>query len=373
MGLLARYRATDNISLNCSGHTRRLAARFDSPTRRLFNWSSILKILVVGGAGYIGSVVCEHLLKSGFELVVLDNLSKGHAEALLPQARFIKGDMGSSADLDRAFAEKPQAIMHFGALSLVGESVQKPALYYKNNVVSGLLLLDRAMKEGVNKFVFSSTAAVYGNPASCPIDEEFPLQPSSPYGDSKLAFEKILKSYSEAYGLRYATLRYFNAAGATANFGEDHNPETHLIPSILDVARGVHRHATIFGDDYPTQDGTCVRDYVHVSDLADAHVLALDAISEHQSQIYNLGSETGFSVKQVIEAVRQITGKDIPVQVGPRRAGDPAVLIASSARIKKQLGWSPSKTNLETIIADAWNFKQKNPHGYKKEASNVCK
>lgn len=330
-----------------------------------------MKVLVIGGAGYIGSVMSEHLIRTGFEVVILDSLVKGHEEAVPPEATFIKGDMGSQADLDKAFKTKPDAIMHFGALSLVGESVQQPSVYFQNNVVKGLALLDRALKEGVQKFVFSSTAAVYGEPAKYPIDEDFALEPTSPYGDTKLAFERILKSYSLAYELSYASLRYFNAAGATVERGEDHNPETHLIPVILKVANGEQASATIFGDDYPTRDGTCIRDYVHVDDLAEAHILALLALDEHRSQIYNLGSESGFSVKEVIKAAEEVSGKVIPFSIGPRRAGDPSVLIASSKRIKSALGWEPKKTDLQTIVGDAWRWKVAHPDGYARATSRV--
>jgi UDP-glucose 4-epimerase len=330
-----------------------------------------MRVLVAGGAGYIGSVVCEHLSNAGHDVVVFDNLSKGHLQALPDGCEFVRGDLGSEADVARALATKPDAMMHFAAYSLVGESVQNPSLYFNNNVVNGLCLLDQALKVGVNKIVFSSTAAVYGEPTSYPIDEDFSLSPTNPYGESKLTFEKILKWYAQAYGLRYASLRYFNAAGATASRGEDHSPETHLIPVVLGVARGLSPHATIFGEDYPTPDGTCIRDYIHVSDLADAHILALEALNEQPVQVYNLGSESGFSVKQVIDVARSVTGHPIPVQTGPRRAGDPAVLIASSSRIKSSLGWAPSRTDLATIIGDAWRWHVAHPNGYAKEEARV--
>lgn len=329
-----------------------------------------MKLLVVGGAGYIGSVTVEHLLKQGHEVVVLDNLSRGHRASVPDGAKLVEGDFGNDKDLDRAFGNKVEGVMHFGAHSLVGESVEQPALYFQNNVANGMRLLDAMMRSGVRNFVFSSTAAVYGEPPDSPIHEDFPHQPTNPYGDSKLAFEKILKWYSQAYQLRYTSLRYFNAAGATEARGEDHNPETHLIPVILQVARGLRDKATIFGDDYPTRDGTCVRDYIHVSDLAEAHLIAMQhMLGEKAGGIYNLGSQQGFTVKEVIEAARKVTGHPIPTQVGPRRAGDPAELVASSERIKKDLGWKPTRTNLATIIGDAWRWHQNNPNGYKTETA----
>jgi UDP-glucose 4-epimerase len=329
-----------------------------------------MKVLVVGGAGYIGSVTVEHLLQKGHEVTIFDNLSRGHSESLPKNVPFIRGDMGSEADLNRALATKPDAVMHFAALIEVGESVQKPAIYFQNNTVNGIKLLDAMREHGVNNFVFSSTAAVYGEPPGSPIDEDFPLVPTSPYGDSKLAFEKILKAYSHAYDMQYTSLRYFNAAGATEERGEDHHPESHLIPILLEVARGLRDHATIFGDDYPTRDGTCIRDYIHVSDLANAHLLAMEHMAANKrSGIYNLGSEQGFSVKEVIETVRQVTGHPIPAKMGARRPGDPAVLVASSKRIKQEIGWQPTRTDLATIVSDAWKWRQKHPNGYKLEAA----
>ena len=323
-----------------------------------------MKIMVVGGAGYIGSVTVERLLAAGHEVVVFDSLLKGHREAVPASVTFVHGDMGNAQDLEAVFkAHAIDAVMHFAALSLVGESVTQPAKYFHNNVSNGLVLLDTMLAHGIKKFVFSSTAAVYGEPAKQPIEEDDPHHPTNPYGESKLAFEKALKWYERAYGLRYATLRYFNACGATHDCGEDHDPETHLIPLILQVAQGKRPHIGIFGDDYPTPDGTCVRDYVHVVDLADAHVKAL-SILDARSGTFNLGNGTGFSVKQVIEAARRVTGHAIPAQVQPRRAGDPAVLVASSARIREQLGWDPQYGAIDQIIQDAWDWHQKHPHGY---------
>jgi UDP-glucose 4-epimerase len=323
-----------------------------------------MKIMVVGGAGYIGSVTVEQLQKAGHEVVVFDSLLKGHRESVPDGVPFVQGDMANSADLARAFeAHQVDAVMHFAALSLVGESVQHPSKYFINNVANGLKLLDAMLEYGVKKIVFSSTAAVYGEPTDWPIHEDFPHNPTNPYGESKLAFEKVLKWYEQAYGIRYATLRYFNAAGATERVGEDHDPETHLIPLVLQVAQGKREAINMFGDDYPTPDGTCVRDYIHVVDLADAHVRALSILDE-RSGTFNLGNGKGFSVKEVIEAARKVTGHAIPAKVAPRRAGDPAVLVASSDRIQKELGWKPQHPEIETIIRDAWNWHQKHPNGY---------
>lgn len=329
-----------------------------------------MRILVVGGAGYIGSVTCEHLVAQGYEVIVFDNLSKGHLASVPDGAKFVHGDFGNESNLENAFSLKPDAVMHFGALSIVGESVSDPAQYFKNNVGKGLTLLDYSLKKGVNRFVFSSTAAVYGQPDQYPISEDFPLLPVNPYGESKLAFERILSSYSRAYGLRYVALRYFNAAGATAYCGEDHSPETHLIPIVLRAAEGSLDSVTIFGDDYPTKDGTCIRDYIHVSDLAEAHILAMNALGEHHEQVYNLGSENGFSVKEVIRAAEEVTGRPIPTKIGERRDGDPPVLIASSAKIRSALGWKPAREDLKSIIEDAWIWKKLHPKGYTKEESS---
>lgn len=330
-----------------------------------------MKIMVVGGAGYIGSVTVERLLAAGHEVVVFDSLLKGHREAVPEGVPFVHGDMGNAADLEGVFTKhKIDAVMHFAALSLVGESVTQPAKYFHNNVSNGLVLLDTMLAHGIKKFVFSSTAAVYGEPAKQPIEEDDPHNPTNPYGESKLAFEKALKWYEKAYGLRFATLRYFNACGATEGCGEDHDPETHLIPLILQVAQGKRPHIGIFGEDYPTPDGTCVRDYVHVVDLADAHVKALSILDE-RSGTFNLGNGTGFSVKQVIEAARRVTGHAIPAQVQPRRAGDPAVLVASSARIRAELGWNPQYAEIDTIIADAWKWHQRHPEGYPAHAGKA--
>ena len=332
-----------------------------------------MRILVVGGAGYIGSITARRLLASGHDVVVLDNLSRGHKEAVSAGAEFVQGDLGDTNIVSTIFNKhKIDAVMHFAALSLVGESCQQPAAYYENNVVKGLSLLNSMRNHGVDKFIFSSTAAVFGEPAVSPILENFPLAPTNPYGDTKLAFEKALLWYSQAYGLKYVALRYFNAAGADGDLGEDHEPETHLIPVVLQVARGKREKVTVFGDDYKTADGTPIRDYIHVKDLASAHVLAVEYLAAGGScDVFNLGSGNGYSVKEIIEATRRVTNHPIPVQIGPRRPGDPPVLIASSEKIQRILGWKPQHAAIETIIGDAWAWHQKHPSGYKMEKANV--
>ena len=317
---------------------------------------------MTGGAGYIGSVVTEELLKGGDEVVVYDSLYKGHREAVVEGAAFMKGDLLDTALLRETLAQhRVEAVVHMAADSLVGESVKEPAKYFRNNVLGGLSLLDAMRGAGVSRLVFSSTAAVYGEPAKQPIEESDPTQPTNPYGETKLAFERSLRWYDEAYGLKFVSLRYFNAAGATERSGERHDPETHLIPIVLQAAAGSRPEVTVFGADYPTPDGTCVRDYIHVVDLAQAHVLALHALVKgHPSSIYNLGcGGEGYSVKQVIDCARRITGKEIPVRQGPRRAGDPAVLIASSARIVRELGWRPKHQQLDVIVESAWRWMQR--------------
>ena len=320
-----------------------------------------MRILVTGGAGYIGSVVTEELLKDGHSVVVYDNLVKGHREAVAAQAEFIFADLTDTEKLtDVLRRHETEAVIHMAAYSLVGESVENPAKYYQNNVVAGLSLLDAMREAGVKKIVFSSTAAVYGEPKKQPIKETDKTQPTNPYGETKLAFEQALKWYEKAYGIRYASLRYFNAAGASENFGERHDPETHLIPIILQAARGLREYVEVYGDDYPTADGTCIRDYIHVIDLARAHIAALRILDE-KSAIYNLGcGGEGYSVKQVIDTARAVTGKEINVRYGKRRAGDPAILIASSDRIQKQLGWKPERQNLKEIIESAWKWLSQN-------------
>jgi UDP-glucose 4-epimerase len=316
-----------------------------------------MRVLVTGGAGYIGSIVTEELVKDGHDVVVYDNLSKGHRGAVVEGAAFVEGDLLDQDKLRQTLNDnRTGAVIHMAAFSLVGESVEKPAKYYQNNVVAGLVLLDAMRDCGVSRIVFSSTAATYGEPEAQPIFESAPTNPTNPYGETKLAFERAMHWYERAYGLRYASLRYFNAAGASENCGEDHDPETHIIPITLQAATGKRPHVEIFGDDYPTPDGTCIRDYIHVIDLARAHILALDVLSE-RSAIYNLGcGGEGYSVRDVIETAQRITGKEIRVRMGPRRAGDPAVLIASSDKIKSELGWQPQFQDLGVIIESAWKW-----------------
>lgn len=324
-----------------------------------------MRILVTGGAGYIGSVVTEELLRDGHEVFVYDNLSKGHRASVLPVAEFIDGDLMDGERLRRTFSDgRIEAVIHMAAYSLVGESVVEPLKYYQNNVVAGLVLLDAMRETNVRRLVFSSTAAVYGEPEKQPVEETDATNPTNPYGETKLTFERALRWYENAYGLRYASLRYFNAAGATEHCGESHDPETHLIPVVLQAAAGNRERVEIYGDDYPTRDGTCVRDYIHVVDLARAHILSLNILDE-RSAIYNLGcGGDGYSVREVIDMAGEITNRDIPARVSPRRAGDPAVLIASSARIKRELGWMPERQDLRTIITSAWKWMQQHPHGY---------
>jgi UDP-glucose 4-epimerase len=325
-----------------------------------------MRILVAGGAGYIGSITVEHLIENGDSVTVIDNLSRGHAPAVHPAAEFHQLDLADSAALDSIFsAGNFDAVMHFCASSLVGESVGKPLDYYRNNICNGLNLIEAMVRHQVNRFVFSSTAAIFGEPESQPITEETPKQPLNPYGRTKLYFENVLKDVEQAHGLKSVCLRYFNAAGATAERGEDHRPETHLIPLILDAARGRREKITVFGNDYPTPDGTCVRDYIHVSDLAQAHILAVKSLHDAKTgNAYNLGNGHGFSVQEVIHAVERVTGRAVPVEHGARRAGDPAVLIASSEKIRRDLGWKPRFTELEAIVETAWNWVQRNPEGY---------
>lgn len=325
-----------------------------------------MRILVTGGAGYIGSVVAEELLKLGLEVVVYDNLSKGHRGALVPGINLVEGDLHDRQLLQETLRDyQVSAVIHMAASSLVGESCVDPAKYYRNNVEAGLVLLDEMIKAGIRHIVFSSTAATYGEPESQPIDENAPTFPTNPYGETKLAFERAMRWYDVAYKLRFASLRYFNAAGATDHCGEVHDPESHLIPIALQVATGKRKHVEIFGDDYPTPDGTCVRDYIHVVDLARAHILALQALNKG-SAIYNLGcGGAGYSVRDVIETVRDVTGKEIPVRIGPRREGDPPTLIASSDKIKRELGWQPMYQDLRVIVESAWRWVQTHREGYR--------
>ncbi len=323
-----------------------------------------MHILITGGAGYIGSVVAAELLRDGHEVTIYDNLYKGHRAAIAPGARFVQGDILDGELLRRTLREvHADAVMHFAALSLVGESVAEPALYFRNNVSGTLSLLDAMRDAGVGRLIFSSTAAVYGQPQSTPITEDAPLRPINPYGESKLMVETMLRRFDEAYGLRSVALRYFNAAGALGDLGEDHHPETHLIPNVLAVALGRKEKVGIYGTDYPTPDGSAVRDYIHVADLARAHIMALD-VTAARSTVYNLGNGKGFSVREVVEAARAVTGRDIPADEQPRRAGDPAVLVAGSERIQLELGWTPRYPDVASIIASAWEWHQRHPDGY---------
>jgi UDP-glucose 4-epimerase len=325
-----------------------------------------MNILVTGGAGYIGSIVAEELIDQGDRVIVFDNLYYGHRGAVHPQATFAEGDLADQAAVKALFdSHDVEAVMHFASYTLVGESMQKPFLYIGDNVTNGLNLLREAVEHGVRRFILSSTANLFDDPATLPIDEEERIVPGSPYGESKNVLERFLYWLDHIYGFRYAALRYFNAAGAspTGERGEDHDPETHLIPLTLQVALGQRDKITIFGDDYPTRDGSCVRDYIHVVDLAQAHILALRALDEG-SRTYNLGNGQGFTVKEVIETCREVTGHPIPAEVGARRPGDPATLIASSAKIRRELGWEPKYPDLRTIVEHAWAWHHSHPDGY---------
>ena len=321
-----------------------------------------MKTLVVGGAGYIGSVCAELLLDKGHTVSIFDNLSEGHRAAIDPRAQFVEGDLKDRQLIETTLSKhRPDAVMHFAANALVGESMQNPSKYFRNNVANGLNLLDAMVAAGVQKIIFSSTCAIFGPPEKLPIDETTPKQPINPYGESKLAFEKILRWYDQIHGVKFVVLRYFNAAGASAKFGEDHRLETHLIPNVLKVALGEKENVEIFGTDYETTDGTCIRDYIHIIDLAQAHILALGA---SQSDFYNLGTGGGASVREVIDSCRKVTGRKIDVVEKPRRPGDPPRLIASSEKIKRELGWKPQFQSLDAILESAWKWHQKFPRGY---------
>lgn len=321
-----------------------------------------MKILVTGGAGYIGSVCVERLLDQGYEVTVFDNLSEGHREAVDPRARLVVGDLRAAGEIEAAVRETgPEAVMHFAANALVGESMVNPSKYFHNNLGGGLNLLDAMVKAGTGRIVFSSTCAIFGPPERVPIDESLPKRPINPYGESKLQFEKILRWYGEIHGIRHVALRYFNAAGATERFGEDHRIETHLIPNILKTALGQRESVEIYGTDYATPDGTCVRDYIHIADLAEAHLLALKA---PESACYNLGSGRPVSVREIIDVCQRVTGCTIPAIEKPRRPGDPPLLVASSAKIKEALGWNPQYDSIEKIIESAWAWHQRHPRGY---------
>lgn len=321
-----------------------------------------MKIFVTGGAGYIGSICVEQMLDRGHEVAVLDNLTEGHRSAVDPRATFYQADLAESEAVVRAIGGfSPDAVMHFAANALVGESMTNPSKYFRNNVANGINLLDAMVQCGVKRFVFSSTCATFGIPAKMPIDESLPQQPINPYGESKLMFERILRWYDEIHSLRFTALRYFNAAGASEKFGEDHRIETHLIPNVLKVALGQKEAVEIYGTDYETPDGTCIRDYIHILDLADAHIRALD---REQSGFFNLGTGGGTSVREVVDCCRRVTGKDIAVVEKPRRPGDPPRLIAGSDKIRRELGWQPGYQDIEAIVGSAWAWHQRHPGGY---------
>ena len=323
-----------------------------------------MKILVTGGAGYIGSVTVEQLVESGAEVVVLDDLSLGHRAAVHPRATLVVGSLADRAAVDAVLERtRPDAVMHFAARSQVGESMRAPFRYVGDNVTQGLTLIESMVEHDVLRFILSSTAALFGEPTKIPIDEDERIVPGSPYGESKHMLERILHWTSEIHGMRYAALRYFNAAGASEARGEHHDPETHLIPLVLQVAQGRREAITVFGDDYPTRDGTCIRDYIHVIDLAQAHILALQALPEG-NRVYNLGNGQGFSVMEVIETARRVTGHPIPHVLGARRAGDPAALTADSRRIKAELHWTPRFPELRDIVDSAWRWHRAHPEGY---------
>lgn len=337
----------------------------EEPTQAQLN-NSKMNVLVTGGAGYIGSIATEMLLDAGHTVVVYDNLVKGHTGAVDPRAQFVEGDLNGTALLeDTLRTNRIDAVMHFAAFSLVPESMQDAAKYFSNNVSASVTLIEAMVRTGVKMLVFSSSAATYGLPDEVPIKESDTTAPINPYGESKLMFERMLRWFDEVHGIRFVSLRYFNAAGASEKYGEVHDPETHLIPLVLQVALGQRPSIQIAGDDYPTPDGSAVRDYVHVQDLADAHILALEWLSTGgESRIFNLGNGFGFSVKEVIETARKVTGHEIPAQVGPRRAGDPPTLVASSEEITKTLGWKPNYPALDQIIQTAWDWHRRHPMGY---------
>ena len=323
-----------------------------------------MKLLVTGGAGYIGSIVAQHLLADGHAVTVLDNLERGHREAVPAQAEFVQADLLDRVAVEGALSAGFDGVLHFAALALVPESVSHPERYYRTNVAGTLNLLEAMTAAGCGRLVFSSTCAVYGQPDEVPIAEGAPTRPATSYGASKLAVDWMIRDFCAAHGLGAVSLRYFNVAGASGALGEDHEPETHLIPNILRTALGINPHVKIFGTDYPTPDGTAIRDYIHIDDLAAAHLLALQAAEAGRHEIYNLGNGSGFSVREVVQAARAVTGREIPVEEAPRRAGDPPQLVAASAKIRQGLGWSPGKPSLEEMVGDAWSFIQARPGGY---------
>jgi UDP-glucose 4-epimerase len=326
-----------------------------------------MKLLVTGGAGYIGSIVSRRLLDAGHEVVVLDNLERGYREAIAPQARFVHADLREAAQVHAALGEGFDGVLHFAALALVAESVSNPERYYRTNVQGTLNLLEAMRDASVGRLVFSSTCAVYGQPDEVPIREDAPPRPANAYGASKLAVDGMIGDFCTAYGLGAVSLRYFNVAGASAGAGEDHEPETHLIPNVLRTAQGRNPEVEVFGTDYPTPDGTAIRDYIHIEDLADAHLLALDATTPATHEIFNLGTGIGYSVREVIDTVRTVTGVEIPTVERARRPGDPPRLVAGAQKIRSQLGWEP-RHDLRSMVADAWSFAQEHPDGYSASA-----
>lgn len=327
-----------------------------------------MSYIVLGGAGYIGSHAVNKLIENNYDVIVVDNLQSGHEEAINSKAKFYKGDIRDKNFLSNVFKkENIDGVFHFAANSIVGESMKEPLMYFNNNVYGMQILLEVMNEHNVNKIVFSSTAATYGEPKQVPITEDMETCPTNTYGETKLVMEKMMKWCDKAYGMKYVALRYFNVAGAEddGSIGEDHNPETHLIPIVLQTALGKRDHITIFGDDYDTEDGTCVRDYVHVVDLVEAHILAMKYLTDGgESNTFNLGSSQGFSVKEIVETARKVTDKDIKAIIGERRAGDPSKLIASSDKARKMLGWNPIRTNIENIIKDAWLWHDTHKNGY---------
>ncbi len=323
-----------------------------------------MKLLVTGGAGYIGSIVARQLLAAGHEVVVLDNLEQGHRAAVPPEARLEVIDLLDAPSVASVMGEGFDGVLHFAALALVGDSVSDPARYYRTNVGGTLNLLDAMRQVEVRRLVFSSTCAVYGEPETVPIPETTPTRPVNPYGASKLAVDRMIGDFCGAYGLGAVSLRYFNVAGASDGAGEDHDPETHLIPNILRAVLGVNPVVDVYGTDYPTPDGTAIRDYIHIEDLSAAHLLAMEATEPGAHKIYNLGNGSGFSVREVIAAAQRVTGADVPTRDCPRRPGDPPVLVAASEMIRSELGWKPSKPSVDEMVADAWAFTQSNPRGY---------
>jgi len=329
-----------------------------------------LNVLVTGAAGYIGSICSEVLLARGYQVIALDNLQEGHAAAVPPKAIFCCGDLGVRAQIEEVFSKhKIDAVMHFAGEALVAKSVREPSTFYAANIACGVNLLDAMTRHSVKKLIFSSTAATYGEPHTVPIPEDHSKNPINPYGKSKIRFEEILSDYRAYTGLNFATLRYFNAAGASAERGEHHRVETHLIPRVLDAATGAIPHLEVFGSDYPTPDGTCVRDYIHVLDIADSHVRALESIEAVSGEAFNVGNSRGFSILEVLDAAERVTGHKIPRKLSPRRPGDPAVLVASKDKLQRALGWQAQHSSLEEIITSAWSWKQKHPHGYSEAAS----